>query len=163
MNGEPGAGEGLIPEGHDAFLHIQLNLVACPDCVIEAVADNGGKADIDGISVEDPGEGRCQNGTNAQCLEDSGGLFAGRAAAEIAVRDDIIAGLYIRCEICIQRFECVSFHFIHSRIEKILGSDDLIGVHIFVKTEYFTHMELPVPGCIDSGDSGICQRIAADV
>ena len=77
MNGKFRAGEGLLPESYDAFFHIQVDLVACPDRVIEAVADNGGKADIDGISVEDPGKGRSQNGANAQCLEDSGGLFAG--------------------------------------------------------------------------------------
>jgi hypothetical protein len=111
--------------------------------IIQSVADNSGKADIDGVPVEDPGKGRSQDGTDPQSLEDGRGLLAGGPAAEVAVRDDIIAGLYVRREVRIQRFECVSFHFIHSRIEKVLGSDDLIGVHIFVKTEYFTHRSAP--------------------
>ena len=108
MNGKLRAGEGLLPESNDAFLHIKVDLVACLYRVIETVADNGGKADIDGVSVEDTGEGRRQDGTDAQSLEDSRRLLAGRTAAEIAVRDDIIAGLYCRREIRVQRFECVA-------------------------------------------------------
>ena len=51
--------------------------------IIQIFADNDGKADVDGVSVENAGKGFGDNCLDAQSFQYGGSLLAGRTAAEI--------------------------------------------------------------------------------
>ena len=62
--------------------------------------------------------------------------------AKVLCCNYIITWLHTFCKRGIQRFKGMCFHLVNGRKKQILGCDNLIGIHIRMKLEYFSHGEI---------------------
>ena len=90
-----------------AGVKVDGNHIALVDGLAGGGAFQNGQADVDGVAVEDTGKALGNHAVNAGGLDGNGGMLAGRTAAEVFIRNNDIAGLYVFDEILVNILHAV--------------------------------------------------------
>ena len=93
--------------GDDTGIEIDFDLITRLNCFCRLRAFDNRQSDIDRITVKNPGKGLCNNTADASRLDRNRRMLSGRTAAEVFIRNNDIAGLYVFDEILVNILHAV--------------------------------------------------------
>ena len=93
--------------GDDTGIEIDFDLITRLNCFCRLRAFDDRQSDIDRITVKNPGKGLCNNTADASRLDSNRRVLSGRTAAEVFIRNNDIAGLYVFDEILVNILHAV--------------------------------------------------------
>ncbi len=79
----------------DTGIEIDFDLITRLNCFCRLRAFDDRQSDIDRITVKNPGKGLGDNTADASRLDSNRRVLSGRTAAEVFIRNNDIAGLYV--------------------------------------------------------------------
>lgn len=132
--------------GNDAGGEVHTQLIAGANLLHRFVTFQDGKADIDGVAVENAGEAGGDDTGNAGRLDGDGGVFPGGAAAEVLLGHNDVAGLHFGDKVFVDVLHAVGRQLFVGRGVEIPGGDNYVGIHIvavFMDKALNLHIDAP--------------------